>query len=73
MLRNRELSLADNQKEMPKADAKLYFTIDEKNNQVELTEKGIDLITEAGEDTKFFIIPELEALIADIEKSAALR
>ena len=32
--------LADQQKEMPKVDAELYFHIDEKNNQVELTDKG---------------------------------
>jgi preprotein translocase subunit SecA len=42
--------LQDNKKEMPKADAPLYFVIDEKDNSVELTDKGIDLITGEGED-----------------------
>src|SRR5205809_6465446 len=42
--------LADQQKEMPKADEELYFYIDEKNNSVELTDKGIQLIRKAGED-----------------------
>ena len=37
--------LADNQREMHKADAELYFVIDEKNNQIELTEKGIVFLT----------------------------
>ncbi len=61
--------LQDQQKEMPKADAELYFVIDEKNNQVELTEKGIDLITQSGEEKDFFIIPDVGGEIADIEKS----
>ena len=71
MLKSESYHLADNQKEMPKADAELYFTIDEKHNQVDLTEKGIELITEAGEDKNFFIIPDVGAMIADIEKSEA--
>ncbi len=60
--------LADNQKLMPKADEPLYFTIDEKNNSIDLTDKGIDLISEGGE-TGFFILPDIGSKIADIEKS----
>jgi preprotein translocase subunit SecA len=56
-------------KEMPKADAELFFVIDEKNNQVELTEKGIELITAAGEDQNFFVMPDVGTEIADLEKS----
>ena len=62
--------LADQQKEMPKVDAELFFTIDEKNNQVELTDKGIQLITRAGEDPEFFILPDIATKLADIEKGA---
>ncbi|MBC7425052.1 MAG: preprotein translocase subunit SecA [Bacteroidia bacterium] len=61
--------MADHQREMPKADSELYFVIDEKNNQVELTEKGVELITQSGEEKDFFIIPDVGAEIADIEKS----
>ncbi|MBS1512530.1 MAG: preprotein translocase subunit SecA [Bacteroidetes bacterium] len=61
--------LADQQKEMHKVDAELYFTIDEKNNQVDLTDKGIQLITRAGEDPNFFIIPDISIRLAEIEKS----
>lgn len=68
MLKSESYHLADNQKEMPKADAELFFTIDEKNNSVELTEKGIELLTEAGEDKNFFVLPDVGAQIADIEK-----
>ena len=63
--------LQDQQKEMHKADAPLYFVIDEKNNTVDLTEKGIDLITTASDDHKFFVLPDVGAEIADIEKSSA--
>jgi len=62
--------LADNQKEMPFVDSELYFTIDEKNNQVDLTDRGIELITESGEDKHFFILPEVGAEIAEIERTA---
>lgn len=61
--------LADQQKEMPKVDAELFFHIDEKNNQVDLTDKGIQMITREGEDPEFFIIPDIGVKLADIEKS----
>ncbi len=61
--------LADQQKEMPKVDAELFFNIDEKNNQVDLTDQGIQLITRSGEDPEFFIIPDIATKLADIEKS----
>ncbi len=64
--------LADQQKEMPKADAELYFYIDEKNNSVELTDKGIHLITRAGEDPNFFIIPDIGVDLAAIDQDASL-
>ncbi|MEY3405480.1 MAG: preprotein translocase subunit SecA, partial [Bacteroidota bacterium] len=64
--------LADNKKEMPKADEPLYFVIDEKDNSVELTDKGIDLITGDGEDPRFFILPEIGTELSKIEKEEAL-
>ncbi len=64
--------LADQQKEMPKADEELYFYIDEKNNSVELTEKGIQLITGSGEDPNFFIIPDISVDLAAIDNNPSL-
>jgi len=64
--------LADNKKEMPKADAPLFFVIDEKDHSVELTEKGIDLITGEGEDPRFFILPEIGMELNKIEKDPGL-
>jgi preprotein translocase subunit SecA len=61
--------LGEQQKNMPQVDKELYFTIDEKNNSVDLTDKGIELITGAGEDAHFFVIPEVGSVIADLEKS----
>ncbi|WP_349256395.1 preprotein translocase subunit SecA [Chitinophaga sp.] len=60
--------LADQQREMPKVDEELYFHIDEKNNSVDLTDKGIALITQSGEDANFFIMPDVGSEIAEIEK-----
>lgn len=62
--------MQDQSKEMPKVDAELYFIIDEKHNQVELTEKGIDLITASGEDASFFVMPDVGTEIAALEKSS---
>jgi preprotein translocase subunit SecA len=62
--------MQDQSKEMHKVDAELFFIIDEKNNQVELTEKGIELITTSGEDPNFFLMPDVGMEIAEIEKSA---
>ena len=64
--------LAENQKLMPEADAPLYFTIDERNNSIDLTEKGIDYITGAGEDPNFFILPDLSIDINRIDKDPEL-
>ncbi|MGI8950401.1 MAG: preprotein translocase subunit SecA [Chitinophagaceae bacterium] len=64
--------LADQQKEMPKADEELYFYIDEKNNSVELTDKGIHMITRAGEDPNFFIIPDIAVDLAVIDQNTDL-
>lgn len=62
--------MQDQNKEMPKVDTELYFVIDEKNNQVELTEKGIELITTSGEDPHFFVMPDVGSEVAEIEKSS---
>src|SRR6202163_5025700 len=61
--------LADQQKQMPVVDAELFFHIDEKNNSVDLTDMGIQMITREGEDPDFFIIPDIGVKLADIEKS----
>jgi len=61
--------MQDQNKEMHKIDEELYFVIDEKNNSIELTEKGIDLITGASDDAGFFILPDVGSEVAVIEKS----
>ncbi|MBX7093405.1 MAG: preprotein translocase subunit SecA [Flavobacteriales bacterium] len=61
--------LADHQKEMPKVDKELYFVIDEKNNQIELTDKGIELLS-SGEDSNYYILPDVGSEIAKIENSS---
>lgn len=64
--------LADNQKLMPEADEPLYFTIDEKLNSIDLTDKGIDLITGSGEDPNFFILPDISVELDRLEKDESL-
>ena len=61
--------IAEHNKRMPEIDKELFFVIDEKNNSVDLTDKGIELITDDGEDPHFFIIPDVGVQIAEIERS----
>jgi len=69
LLKTENHYMADQSKNMPKVDSELYFYIDEKNNQVELTEKGIELITKSGEDPHFFVLPDVGTEVAELEKS----
>ncbi len=69
LLKSENYYMQDQSKEMHKVDAELFFIIDEKNNQVELAEKGIELITASGEDPHFFVMPDVGTEISDIEKS----
>ena len=58
--------LQDNAKEMAQVDAELYFTIEEKTNQIELTERGIQTLSDQ-EDENFFVLPDIGGEIAAIE------
>ncbi|WP_374958200.1 preprotein translocase subunit SecA [Gilvibacter sp.] len=58
--------MQDNNREMPKVDAELYFVIEEKNNQIELTDKGVEFLS-GKDDPNFFVMPEMGTEIAKIE------
>jgi len=64
--------LADQQKEMSHVDADLFFHIDEKNNSVELTDKGLQLITKQGEDPNFFLLPDISVALNAIDQNVNL-
>ncbi len=69
LLKTENFYMQDNSKNMHLATDELYFVIDEKNNSIDLTEKGIDLITSSSEDSSFFILPDIGSEIAEIEKT----
>ncbi|WP_299110625.1 preprotein translocase subunit SecA [uncultured Winogradskyella sp.] len=58
--------MQDNNREMPKVDAELYYVIDEKNNQVELSDKGVEFLS-GEDDPDFFVMPEMGMEISKIE------
>ena len=62
--------MQDNNREMHVIDSELYFVIDEKNNSVELTEKGLENLSESIEDKNFFILPDIGTEIAKIENKS---
>ena len=61
--------MQNNSKEMPKITDELYFIIDEKQNSIELTEKGLDLISDSVQDISFFVLPDMGSAIAELEKA----
>lgn len=64
--------LQDNKRNMPEADEPLLFTIDEKSNVVDLTDRGIETLTSKNEDPSFFILPDIGMVIAELEKDESL-
>jgi preprotein translocase subunit SecA len=71
LLKTEGYYLQNNSEKMPLCDKELYFVIDEKNNTIDLTEKGIELITAGGEEKDFFVMPDVGSEVAEIERSAA--
>jgi len=58
--------MQDNNKQMPEVDAELWFVIEEKTNQIDLTEKGVSYLS-TEEDKEFFVLPDIGSAIAEIE------
>ena len=69
LLKVEAIYLSDNQKEMHKADAELFFVIDEKQNQIELSEKGIIFLTQGMEDDAFFTMPDIATELVNVDNS----
>ncbi len=67
MLKVEAKYMQDNNREMPKAVEPLYFVIDEKNHSIELTDKGIEVLTGTTQDPDFFILPDIAALLSEVE------
>ena len=67
LLKTEAYYLQDNAREMPKATEPLYFVIDEKNRSVELTDKGIDVLTGTSPDPNFFVLPDIAAELSELE------
>jgi preprotein translocase subunit SecA len=59
--------MADNNRDMPIVDQDLYFVIEEKNNQVDLTDKGVEYMSQGNSDANFFVLPDIGTEIAEVE------
>ena len=59
--------MQDNNREMPKAVEPLYFVIDEKNHSIELTDKGIEVLTGSIDDPDFFILPDIAGQLSQVD------
>ncbi len=64
--------MQEQSKRMPEVDAPLYFTIDEKNRQVELTDKGAEFLAKGQADTNMFIVPDIASTMQEIEADESL-
>jgi len=67
MLKTEEYFLSENMRHMHEATDDLYFSIDEKNNAVELSDKGIDLLSGKYNDTQFFILPDIASELSQLD------
>ena len=63
--------MQDNNKLMPEVDADLWFVVEEKNNQIDLTDKGIAHLSEKTNNDSFFVLPDIGVKIGEIEESEA--
>ncbi|MDD4993953.1 MAG: preprotein translocase subunit SecA [Paludibacter sp.] len=72
LLKTEEFYMQENNRNMHIATDPLYFVIDEKQNSIELTDKGLDLITDDSDDAHFFILPDVGSEIAELEKNKTL-
>ena len=70
MLKTEEHYMSEQLRNMHIVTDELYFVIDEKNNSIELTDKGIDLLTGNSDDPLFFVLPDIGAQMAEIENAA---
>ena len=66
MLKTEAFYMQDNNREMPTVTDPLFFIIDEKNNTVEMTDKGIDVLTKGTDDPQFFILPDIAAQLSAV-------
>ena len=64
--------IQDNEREMPFITDELYFVINEKQHSVDMTDKGRDLITGNLEDPNFFVLPDVGAAVAEVQKDTSL-
>jgi preprotein translocase subunit SecA len=69
MTKTENFYMQENNKNMHIVTDPLYFVIEEKQNSVELTDKGIDLISEGMDDVDFFVLPDMGAILAELENS----
>ena len=67
MLKVEAKYMQDNNREMPKAVEPLFFVIDEKNHSIELTDKGIEVLTGTTNDPEFFILPNIAEQLSEVE------
>lgn len=67
MLKVEAKYMQDNNREMPKAVEPLFFVIDEKNHSIELTDKGIEVLTGTTQDPAFFVLPDIAAQLATVD------
>ena len=67
--RTENFYMQEQNKYMHIIDDDLYFVIDEKNRSVELTDKGMDFLTDLGEDRNFYQLPDIGSKIAELEQS----
>ena len=67
LLKTEEKYMQDNNREMPFAVEPLFFVVDEKNHSIELTDKGIQVLTDTTQDPNFFVLPDITSQLSEVD------
>ncbi len=67
LLETEAVYMAENNRRMPEITDELYFVIEEKNNSIDMTDKGLDVMTGKAEDPNFFVLPNIGEQLSDLE------
>ena len=70
MIKTEEFYMQEQSKNMPEVTDPLFFVIDEKQNSIELTDKGIDALTSDSDDPHFFVLPDIASELAELDNMA---
>ena len=72
MLATEEIYMENNNRRMPEAIEPLFFVVEEKQNSVELTDKGNDWLASQVNDPALFVLPDIAGMMSQLEADTTI-